>query len=86
LAVLLPGFLKDVLRCDDVCGFEEGSKNPDLSTSTKDVLKHSSWTNEWFALGLPKEEQSRTRGNGGRGEAVVWRMSLPMAESERYLS
>jgi hypothetical protein len=63
-----------------------GSKNPDLKTSRYDVSKHASWTNEWLALGLPKEEWSRLCGNGGRGDVVVGRMSLPMAESKRYLS
>ena len=45
----------------------EGSKNPDLRTSTYEVSKHASWRKEWFVLGRPKDDLRSTRGDGGRG-------------------
>ena len=60
-----------------------GLKNPDLRTSTYDVSKHASWTKEWLALGLPKEEKRTSCGDDGRTDnAALVQMSLPMAERE----
>jgi hypothetical protein len=58
--------------------------SPDLRMSTYDIWKHASWTKEWLVLGLPKEEQRRSHGAGGRAnDAAVVQMPLPMAESKR---
>jgi hypothetical protein len=49
-----------------------------------DVSKQASWTKEWLALGLPKEEQRRSHGDGDRADDVALvQMSMLMAASER---
>jgi hypothetical protein len=48
-----------------------GLTNPDLRMSTYDVSKHASWMKEWLALSLPKEEQRRLYGDGGRANNVA---------------